>query len=87
MDLPFALAIAGAVVLVVLWVVHLRRDLRRRAGRAAEFEGVEGRGTLWTTAARCPDCHAAGALLSEEAGQLWHTCLARGHRHRRETRG
>ncbi len=83
------IVVAGAVgaFLSVLWVSHLRRDLRRRGGRSAEWEGLSDHGDLWTSAARCPECHAAGALLSREDDVLWHTCMACGHHHTRQTRG
>jgi hypothetical protein len=81
------LALVAGVVLAAWWIVRLRADLDRRSGRAAEWEGADGPGSLWTSAARCPECHADGALLTREEDGLWHTCLSCGHRHARDNRG
>lgn len=78
-------AALGLLVLGALWVSGLRRDTRRRAGRAAEWTADDGDAAeLWTSAARCLSCGASGAILSREDGQLWHTCMACGRRHTRE---
>lgn len=88
MDEPLtAVALLGGFGLSVWWIVRLRADVARRSGRSAEWEGADGPGDLWTTAARCPECHARGALLSREDDVLWHTCMDCGHRHTREHRG
>lgn len=88
MDLALTIiALVGGLLLGSWWVKRLREDLTRRQGRAADWDGMEGHGQLWTSAARCPRCQATGALLSREDDGLWHTCMSCGHRHRREHRG
>lgn len=86
--LLLAVALVGGALLLGLWVGSLRRDLRRRRGRAADWDAAgEAVPALWTSAARCPDCGARGGLLEEAAGERWFACLACGGRHRREQRG
>jgi hypothetical protein len=79
------LAVGGG--LTALWVLHTRRHNRRRAGQRSDWADAEVRPDLWTSAARCPHCRAAGGLLEHEAGELWFTCMACGRRHRREHAG
>ncbi len=85
--LLLAVALLGGAALAALWVLHLRADLRRRAGDDVEWDGAGEAPRIWTSAARCPECRAGGAVLSEDEDGLWHTCLACGHRHRRDVRG
>ncbi len=80
-------AVVGGGLLVGSWVAHLRRDLRRRAARSADYDGVAGGTALWPSAAPWPACRARGALLSRGEGGLVHTCLSCGHRHVRAHRG
>ncbi|WP_341252083.1 hypothetical protein [Euzebya pacifica] len=85
MDPLVAAALVAAVVLGGLWVAHLRRDVARRAARGSEWTGQgEGGQNLWTSSVRCIECHASGAVISRERGQLWHTCMACGARHARD---
>ena len=84
--LVVAVAVAGGLLLGVLWVVGLRRDVDRRSGRGAEFDTDEVTGSMWTSSARCPECHAAGAILRRDADGLLHTCMRCGHQHRRDSR-
>lgn len=80
-------ATVGGGVLLGLWVSHLRRDLLRRQDRHRDWiDGGGGMG-IWTSEARCPECTAAGAVLAREHGDLWHICMACGHRHRRSHKG
>lgn len=82
-------AVAGVllVALLSLWLLATRRHRRRREGRAAEWQGADGRTALWTSGARCPHCGHHGGLLEVDDRELWFVCLACQRRHRREHRG
>ena len=80
------LTLTLGALLLALWVVHLRRDLARRAGRSQEWAGGNADPQVWTSQVRCLECHATGALMSREGGRLWHTCMACGARHERQHR-
>ena len=84
------LFVAGLLLslgLFALWIASVRRDARKGSARALEWESDSGAAEMWTTGARCPECHENGALLTRAPGGLVHTCLACGHTHLRTTRG
>ena len=79
------LGLLVAAALLALWVGATRRQATTQA-RHTEWADAPGKPELWTSAARCPRCRAEGCLLSEQHGELWHTCMACGHRHPRATK-
>ena len=75
------------IVLIGAWILALRAHLRRRASRAAEWEGAGQRPALWTSSARCLSCGAGGGVVEEHDGGLWFVCLRCGRRQVRHTHG
>jgi hypothetical protein len=75
------------IVLIGAWIFALRAHLRRKASRAAEWDGAGDRPDLWTSSARCLSCGAGGGVLEEHEDGLWFVCLRCGHRQQRHTRG
>ena len=80
-----AILVAG-LALVVLWAVTNERHLARRGAQSADWDTDEHELDLWTSAARCLHCGAAGGLLEKEEARLFFACLSCGKRHEREHR-
>jgi transposase len=80
-------AAVAAAALGGLWAAATRRHRRRRQARDADWQGAQARADVWTSQARCPRCGEVHGVLEGPDEELWFTCLACGHRHRRRQRG
>ena len=77
--------VLSAIVLAA-WIAANQRHVRRREQRSSEWSEDTARPDLWTSAAACVHCGAAGGLLELHGDEVHFTCLACGRTHQRETR-